>query len=205
MLALILAAALGAAAQSGTIYKTDGGRLRGSILEAGPAAVTVQLADGTTRRLEAARVARIELADGTVWRPDMAPITAAPPATATPPAAAPPAAAPPAAPAPPAPAAPPAAAAPSAPAAPSVAPAPAPRPAQPMAIPVERLDTVHLANGGRLRGLVTEEGPEGVAVRLVDGAERRLAPGEVKRIDYSDGTSSPPPGGEAGTAAIPPR
>jgi hypothetical protein len=53
-----------------------------------------------------------------------------------------------------------------------------------------RLDTVHLAGGWRVRGLVVEEGPDGVVVRLVDGAERRFPAGQVSRIDWADGTSS---------------
>jgi hypothetical protein len=59
-----------------------------------------------------------------------------------------------------------------------------------MVIPPERLDTVHLARGGRVRCLVVEEGLDGVVVRLVDGAERRYAPGQVSRIDWADGTHS---------------
>ncbi|HET8540328.1 MAG TPA: hypothetical protein VFL83_10700 [Anaeromyxobacter sp.] len=248
MLAILLAALLAASPQGGTVYTTDGGRLRGTVLEAGPAGVTVQLADGSTRKLEAARVSRIDFADGTSWKPPAAaPAAAAAPASqaAAPapqaaPAAAPAAAAAPApqasAPAPqaapaaataPAPQAAPAAAAPepaAAPAAPVAAAAPAPAAAAApataavpaaapavamvapttapavatgspskttsMAIPVEKLDTIHLARGGRVRCLVVEEGPEGVVARLVDGTERRYAPGQVSRIDWADGSRS---------------
>jgi hypothetical protein len=208
MLALFLSMVLGATVQNVTVFKSDGGRVRGTILEAGTGAVTIQLADGTTRWLDAATVARIELADGTVWKPDAAPVAAAPVA-AVPVAAAPvavPVAAVPVA------AVPAAAAAPVAPPVPAV-PLPVPAPAQAattgrvsqaMVVPVDKLDSLRLANGGRVRGLVTEAGPEGVAIRLVDGAERRFAPDEVTRIDYADGTTSTLGGGGAGTAVAAP-
>jgi 2-oxoglutarate dehydrogenase E2 component (dihydrolipoamide succinyltransferase) len=155
MLDLVLALVL--AAQPGTVFTTEGGRLRGTVLEAGPGGVTVQLPDGATRRVDAARVSRIDYADGTSWKPT-------------------PAAAPQAAPA--------------APVVVAAAPvAPAARPSS-MAIPAERLDTLFLAKGGRVRCLVTEEGAEGVVVRLVDGTERRYAPGQVSRIEWTDGTRS---------------
>ncbi len=59
-----------------------------------------------------------------------------------------------------------------------------------MLIPVERLDTLFLAGGGRMRAFLTEETPARVIVRLVDGTERRFGPGEIEAIAYSDGTSS---------------
>jgi len=227
MLALVLAALLGA--QPGTVFLANGGRVRGMV-EAGPAAVSVQLVDGTSRALELGQVSRIVFADGAVWSPPPAPAAAPPEAPAAPavapapppaaapeaavpapPAAPPPAAAPAAPPAPPAappppPAAAPEAAVPAAPppaAAPPVAPAfpsavAAARDPQPLLAPIDRLDTVHLAGGGRVRGVVTEESPEGVALVLVSGSERRFAPGQVSRIDYADGTKTtlpptPPP------------
>jgi hypothetical protein len=199
----------------------------------------VQLADGTVRKLDAAKIARIDFADGTTWKPSAPPAEVPAAAAAPAPAAAPQAAgAPPAQPAPvqapapvPQPAAPAAAAAPgaqppqapppaasvqavapvappSAPPAAAAAPAAAvagspaaPQPVPPaaaasparstaMTIPAEKLDTVHLASGGRVRCLVVEEGPEGVVARLVDGTERRFAPGQVARIDWADGTRS---------------
>ncbi|HEX9051432.1 MAG TPA: hypothetical protein VF841_12950, partial [Anaeromyxobacter sp.] len=77
----------------------------------------------------------------------------------------------------------------------STAPA-APRP-PPAAIPVEKLDTIHLADGGRMRCVVLEETSEGVVVRRVDGSERRYAPDQVSRIDYADGTRSDLPAAAA--------
>ena len=209
MLAILLAALLTFSPQGGTVYTSDGGRLRGTILDAGPGGVTVQLADGSTRKLDAALVSRIDFADGTSWKPAAAPAAAAPVAAAAAPAAQ--AAAPAAQTAPAAaPSAQAAAAAPAAVvAAPAVAaaaaPAPAGAPHAAMAIPVEKLDTVHLAKGGRVRCLVVEEGPEGVVARLVDGSERRYAPGQVSRIDWADGTRSdlvaPPPAAPAAAPA----
>lgn len=62
----------------------------------------------------------------------------------------------------------------------------------PMLIPVDRLDTVYLVSGGRVRAFVTEETPERVVVRLVDGTERRYPPIEVAQIAYADGSASSP-------------
>jgi pyruvate dehydrogenase E2 component (dihydrolipoamide acetyltransferase) len=169
MLAIVLAALLGVAPQGGTVYTTDGGRLRGTILDSGAGGVTVQLAEGSTRKLEASQVTRIDFADGTSWKPGAPP--AAPVAVA-----------------------------------PAASAAAAARPS-PMQIPVEKLDTVHVARGGRVRCLVVEEGPDGVVVRLVDGAERRYAPGQVSRIDWADGTrsdlSAPPPAPAPASAPAP--
>ena len=196
MLAIVLAVLLGADPLAGTVFTADGGRIRGTVLDTGAGGVTVQLADGSTRKLEAAQVARVDFADGTSWKP-------AAPGAAMAPAAAPAAAAvaQPAAPAGQAAAAgpqaqagtPPGGVVPLAAAAP---PAASSR-ATPLLIPVERLDTVYLARGGRVRCLVVEEGTDGVVVRLMDGAERRYPPGQVARIDWADGTrsdlSGPPP------------
>ena len=160
MLSLVLATLLAFSPQGGTVYTNDGGRLRGTVLDAGPAGVTVQLADGSTRKLEPAQVSRVELADGTTMKPNPPPAAAA--------AAAPVAAA-------------------------AAQPAPAAAAAthpSPLVVPVDKLDTIYLARGGRVRCLVTEEGPDGVVVRLVDGAERRYAPGQVTRVDWADGTRS---------------
>jgi hypothetical protein len=63
--------------------------------------------------------------------------------------------------------------------------------APPIVLPIDRLDSVYLANGGRVRGLVVEEVPsQGVLMRLIDGTERRYAPGEVIVVQYADGTVS---------------
>ncbi|BDG02344.1 hypothetical protein [Anaeromyxobacter oryzae] len=162
MLELLLTTVLLAfSPQGGTVYTAEGGRIRGTILDAGTAGVTVQLADGSTRKVEAAQVSRVDFADGTSWKPT--PATAAQPTAAAAPAAATTAA---------------------------VAPAAAAGRPTGMVIPPEKLDTVHLARGGRVRCLVVEEGPEGVVTRLVDGSERRYAPGQVSRIDWADGTRS---------------
>jgi translation initiation factor IF-2 len=159
MLGIVLAALLGATPQAGIVYTSDGGRLRGTVVETGPAGATVQLFDGTTRKIEASQVSKIDFADGTTWKPGAAPPAPAPaPVAAVQP--------------------------------PTPAPAPvAPRPI-PMNLQIDRLDTVFLARGGRVRCVVTEEGPDGVVARLVDGTERRFAPGQVSRIEWSDGTRS---------------
>jgi hypothetical protein len=159
MLGILLAALLGATPQPGVVYTSDGGRLRGTVVEVGPGGATVQLADGSARKLEAGQVSRIDFADGTSWKPG-----AATPAPA------------------------PAAAAP----APAPALATAPATARPVAVTlqIDKLDTVFLARGGRVRCVVTEEGPDGVVARLVDGTERRFGPGQVSRIDWADGTRS---------------
>jgi len=233
-LALALATLLAAAPQNGVVYTADGGRLRGSVLEAGPGGVSVQLTDGSTRRLDVAQVSRVDFADGTTWSPKPAAATAAPAAAAAAATAVPAgkAAEPQAAPGvPPQPnpaaaglaVAAPAAAAPASAAAPAAAgplpgvvltPAPAavaavlaapaaraPTGPAPMVALPEKLDTVFLAKGGRVRGLVVEETQDGVVMRLVDGAERRFAPGQVIRVEYANGTTSVPPDGSAAKPA----
>jgi hypothetical protein len=57
----------------------------------------------------------------------------------------------------------------------------------------DKLDTVFLARGGRVRGLVVEETPDGVVMRLVDGSERRYAPAQVTRVEYAGGAAPAPP------------
>ncbi|MFT3916582.1 MAG: hypothetical protein QM704_21645 [Anaeromyxobacteraceae bacterium] len=224
MLPVILAAVLGVSSPEATLFTAEGGRVRGAVVEAGPAGVTLRLADGTTRRFPPAEVRRIVLADGTTWQPgepaprapepepvrepaaapapapapaptplpEVVPVPAPPAAEAAPPPA--PAAAPTPAPAPePAPA--PVLAAPEAHPAPAVAPAPAAQPepsAGPMVIPVERLDTLFLEGGGRVRAFVVEETADLIVVRTVDGHERRFPPARVASIAYADGTTSPP-------------
>jgi hypothetical protein len=81
MIALLLAAALAAAPNYDTVTTADGTRLIGTVVEESPTrGVTIQLADGTTRRLERADVRRIEFSDGsvTVWEAPAAPPVAAP-------------------------------------------------------------------------------------------------------------------------------
>lgn len=70
-------------------------------------------------------------------------------------------------------------------------------------------DTVFMADGGRVVGTVVEEGPQGVAVQLVDGTFRRFARREVVRIEYADGSVSTarpaePPPSRPPTPAQPP-
>lgn len=84
-----------------------------------------------------------------------APVVAAPPAAA-PPVAAPPAAVPPAA-------------------------APAAPPAAPKAATV---DMVVLKSGVKLRGVVMEDEPTRVAIKLVDGSTRVLRRSEIERVEY---------------------
>jgi hypothetical protein len=197
MLAAILVAVLGVSAPEGTLFTTDGGRVRGVLVEAGPAGVTVRLPDGSTRRYAPSDVRKVVLSDGSLWRPGDPPPPAPgeeppqPPAPPLPPAAE-------VVPAPPVEAAPPpapdpaAAAAEAGPATPAAAPEPPAPPPGPMIIPVERLDTVFLASGGRVRAFVTEETPQAVVVRMVDGTERRYPAEQVAKIAYADGSASSP-------------
>lgn len=71
-------------------------------------------------------------------------------------------------------------------------------------------DTVFLQNGGRLRGTVVEETPTGgVTIQIPGGQLRTVAPSEVFRIEYRDGTvgllgatlAPPPP---ASVSELPP-
>jgi len=85
MTALILAAALAAPPQFDTVTTADGTRLIGTVVEESPTkGITIQLADGSTRRLERAEVRRVEFADGsiTVWEAPAAPAAAPAPAPA---------------------------------------------------------------------------------------------------------------------------
>jgi hypothetical protein len=66
---------------------------------------------------------------------------------------------------------------------------PEPAPTTPKAAdsaqPSDPLDTILLANGGRLRGTVFEEDPKlGVGIRLPDGSTRRFKQFEVKKVLY---------------------
>jgi translation initiation factor IF-1 len=97
MVSLLVAALLAAAPPSDTVYTVDGGRITGTVLEESPAAgVTLQLPDGSVRRVDRAQIQRIEFADGTVSTvhptappaapaaaPAAAAAAAAPPPTAT--------------------------------------------------------------------------------------------------------------------------
>lgn len=69
MLAILAAALLAAAPQNDTVYTADGGRLVGTVVEESPQGVTVQLPDGTTRKLGRSQVTRIEYSDGSVSTP----------------------------------------------------------------------------------------------------------------------------------------
>jgi len=90
MIALLLAATLAASPTYDTVTTADGTRLVGIVVEESPTkGVTIQLADGTTRRLERSEVRKIEFADGstTVWEvpaQPAAPVMAPPPVQAAP-------------------------------------------------------------------------------------------------------------------------
>ncbi len=73
MLAILAAVMLAAAPQNDTIYTANGGRLVGTVVEETPQVVTIQLPDGTTRRLSRSEVTKIESADGSVSTPNRPP------------------------------------------------------------------------------------------------------------------------------------
>ena len=79
MLAILAAVMLAAAPGSDTVYTTNGGRIVGTVIEETPQGITVQLPDGTTRRLARNQVNRIEYADGSVSTPNRAAPPAQPP------------------------------------------------------------------------------------------------------------------------------
>lgn len=54
-----------------------------------------------------------------------------------------------------------------------------------------RYDTIYTNDGSRLAGTVVEESPSrGVTIQLPDGTLRRFDPGDVVRIEFSDGSVS---------------
>jgi hypothetical protein len=64
-------------------------------------------------------------------------------------------------------------------------------PGAPIVIPIDKLDVVYLANGGRVRALVMEEVPgQPIVVRLVDGTERRVPREKIAKIEYANGALS---------------
>jgi hypothetical protein len=70
MIPVLIAALVAAASPQDTVYTVDGGRITGSVMEESPTAgVTIQMPDGSVRRIERAQVSRIEYADGTVSPP----------------------------------------------------------------------------------------------------------------------------------------
>ncbi len=79
MLAILAAVMLAAAPGSDTVYTTNGGRIVGTVLAETPQGITVQLPDGTTRRLARNQVTRIEYSDGSVSTPNRAPPPPQPP------------------------------------------------------------------------------------------------------------------------------
>ncbi len=79
MLAILAAVMLAAAPGSDTVYTTNGGRIVGTVIEETPQGITVQLPDGSTRRLARNQVTRIEYSDGSVSTPNRAPPPAQPP------------------------------------------------------------------------------------------------------------------------------
>ncbi len=86
MLAILAAVMLAAAPQNDTVYTANGGRLVGTVVEETPQVVTIQLPDGTTRRLSRSEVTRIEYSDGSVSTPNRPPPPAQPPTYRAPPA-----------------------------------------------------------------------------------------------------------------------
>ena len=60
-----------------------------------------------------------------------------------------------------------------------------------------RYDTVHLANGGRLRGTVVADTPSEVMIELPDGSVRRFSRSEVVRIVYGDDAAAAAQGATA--------
>jgi hypothetical protein len=85
MLAILAAVMLAAAPGNDTVYTTNGGRLVGTVVEESPQGVSIQLPDGTTRRLSRNEVSRIEYSDGSVSTPNRAPPPAQPPQYRAPP------------------------------------------------------------------------------------------------------------------------
>jgi hypothetical protein len=95
MLAVLTAMMLAAAPQYDTVFTADGGRVVGTVIEEGPQAISIQLPDGTSRRLPRRDVTRIEYADGSVstlrpTQPPPAQPPAQPPSEAPPPSSPPP-------------------------------------------------------------------------------------------------------------------
>jgi hypothetical protein len=92
MLAILAAMMLAATPQHDTLFKKDGGRVIGTVIEESPEQISIRLPDGTFRRFSPDDVARIEYADGyvsTIRPPEPPP--SPPPAAAQPPPAQPPA------------------------------------------------------------------------------------------------------------------
>ncbi len=79
MLAILAAVMLAAAPGSDTVYTVNGGRFVGTVIEETPQGITVQLPDGTTRRLARNEVTKIEYSDGSVSTPNRPPPPAQPP------------------------------------------------------------------------------------------------------------------------------
>jgi hypothetical protein len=62
-------------------------------------------------------------------------------------------------------------------------------------------DTVILANGGRMRGIVMEEDPTaGVTIKLPDGTVKKLPAARVKQVVYGGQAPKPAPAPEAPSA-----
>ena len=85
MLALLAAVMLAATPQADTVYTNDGGRVIGTVIEESPDTISVQLQDGSYRRIPAREVRRIEYKDGTVSQRSAQPPAAAAPQYAPPP------------------------------------------------------------------------------------------------------------------------
>jgi hypothetical protein len=225
---VLVAALLVSASSLDAVYTADGSRLAGTVQEESASGITIQLPDGSVRRIDRSQVVRIEFADGTVSTPRAAP----PP------------------PPPRAPAAPgldtvylrgggrargtvmdesattgvklrlldganrfyrPEEIARIEYADGSVSIPGAHRGAEPVPVRAKvgegPLDTAYFVGGGRVRGTVIEENPKaGVRVRLIDGTIHTYAYDELQRIEYADGSvsdRSPPAPAAAPDAAAP--
>lgn len=53
-------------------------------------------------------------------------------------------------------------------------------------------DTVFLTNGGRARGSVMLDDPQGVTVQLVDGTVQKFSRAEVMRVEYANANATTP-------------
>jgi hypothetical protein len=74
MIPVLVAALLASASPADTIYTVDGGRIAGTVLEESPTTgATIQLPDGTVRRIDRDQISKIEFADGTVSNVQLVP------------------------------------------------------------------------------------------------------------------------------------
>jgi len=60
---------------------------------------------------------------------------------------------------------------------------------RPVAAYVDALDTIFLANGGRVRGTIMVEEPEFISIRLPDGSTKRVPRHEISRVAFANGST----------------